>query len=140
MTEKHSRTIDRLLFVYNANSGTLAAIVDSAKKFFRLNGCALCALTHSLAGERDEWKSCKETIGVAIDYVHRDELTDAMRRVISAEPLPCILAETEGELVLLLRSGVIERCNGSIADFVGRLSVHAAMQELRLPSPLRRTA
>ena len=127
-------TIERLLFVYNASSGAFAAIVDSAKKFFRLNGCALCSLTHSLAGEREEWKSCREAIGVAIDYVHRDELTGAMQRAIGNEPLPCIVAVADSRMVLLLRSSVIQRCNGSIADFLGRLNVHAAMQELRLPA------
>jgi len=51
--------ISRLYFVYNAESGTLAAIVDSAKKLLSINGCPLCSLTHSLLGERNEWKTCR---------------------------------------------------------------------------------
>lgn len=74
-----ARPIDRLLFVYKADSGTLNAIIDSAKKLLSINGCALCSLTHSLAGEKSEWQSCKETLGVPVDYVHRDELTPSLR-------------------------------------------------------------
>jgi hypothetical protein len=128
MPEKEK--IIRLLFVYNANSGTLAAIVDSAKKLLSINGCPLCSLTHSLAGERADWKTCRDTIGVAVDYVHRDELTSEMRASIGNETLPCVLAQTPSRLVLLLTADTIRRCNGSIADLRGRLSIHAAMRDL----------
>lgn len=125
-------TIQRLLFVYNADSGTLNAIVDSAKKLLSINGCPLCSLTHSLAGERGEWKSCKESIGVPIDYVHRDELTPRLKNVISRE-LPCVVAEVDGELTVVLTAEVIARCKGSVADLRGRLNTHAAMRGLSFP-------
>src|SRR6266536_2156194 len=108
-----TRQIDRLLFVYNADSGALAAIVDSAKKLLSINGCPLCALTHSLAGETGEWKSCKEGIGVPIDYLHRNELTPELKAL--ASELPCVVAEAGGETLVLLTPDVIARCKGSIA-------------------------
>lgn len=125
------RSIDRLIFVYNAESGLLATIADSAKKLLSINGCALCSLTHSLTGEKQEWNSCKESLGVPVDYVHRDEL-DARLQIVVQHELPCVLAETDGELVMLLRSDVIKRCNGSIPDFRGRLTTHAAMRGLTI--------
>lgn len=125
--------IDRLYFVYNADSGALAAIVDSAKKLLSINGCPLCSLTHSLVGERAEWQSCRESIGVPVDYVHRDELTLAMRTSMGTESLPCVLAESGGRIVMLLSADTIRRCNGSIADLRGRLSIHAAMRDLFFP-------
>jgi len=128
MTQR--QPIDRLFFVYNADSGTLAAIVDSAKKLLSINGCALCSLTHSLVGERAEWVSCKDTIGVPVDYVHRDELTPGMKASIGSEQLPCVLAESGNSITLLLTADTIRRCNGSIADLRGRLSIHAAMRNL----------
>jgi hypothetical protein len=132
MSEK--QRINRLYFVYNADSGTLAAIVDSAKKLLSINGCPLCSLTHSLLGERTEWKTCRDTIGVAVDYVHRDELTPAMKAVIANEQLPCVLAESRHNLALLLTADTIRRCNGSLADLRGRLNIHAAMRNLAFPS------
>ncbi len=132
MSEKE--TITRLYFVYNANSGTLAAIVDSAKKLLSINGCPLCSLTHSLAGERAEWKTCRDTMGVAVDYVHRDEVSSEMNAAIGNESLPCVLARSESKLVVLLTADTIRRCNGSLADLRGRLSIHATMRNLTFPS------
>src|SRR5688572_19483070 len=118
--------ISRLYFVYNANAGTLAAIVDSAKKLLSINGCPLCSLTHSLAGERAEWKTCRDTMGVAVDYVHRDELSAEMKATLGSEALPCVVAQSRSGLTLLLTADTIRRCNGSIADLRGRLNIHAA--------------
>ena len=126
--------ITRLYFAYNANSGTLAAIVDSAKKLLSINGCPLCALTHSLAGEKAEWKTCRDTIGVPVDYVHKDELTAEMKAAVGGEHLPCVLARTRNSLVLLLTADTIRRCNGSLADLRGRLNIHAAMRNLAFPN------
>lgn len=123
--------VDRLLFVYNADSGIVASVVDSAKKLLRINGCALCLLTHSLTGENDEWAICKESLGLPVDYVHRDELDTQLKCVVQNE-LPCVLAETGGQFVMLLRPDVIGRCNGSVADLKGRLKIHAAMRGLLL--------
>ncbi len=131
---KERRLIDRLLFVYNADSGPLAAIVDSAKKLLSINGCPLCSLTHSLVGERSEWKSCKDTLGVPIDYVHRNEITSRMHTALGNAALPCVLAQSGDDIVVLLTSDTIQRCNGSIADLRGRLGVHAAMRELAFPA------
>ncbi len=123
--------IDRLVFVYNADSGLLATVADSAKKLLSINGCALCSLTHSTFGAKTEWASCRDSLGVPVDYVHRDELDSRLKTVVQQD-LPCVLAETEGELVMLLRSDVIQRCNGSIADFRGRLKMHAVMRGLEI--------
>ena len=63
------RTIDRLLFVYNANSGKWNAILDGAKKLLAVDGCPLCSLTHGVFGEKAEWRACKESFGVPVEYV-----------------------------------------------------------------------
>jgi hypothetical protein len=125
--------IERLVLVYNANSGTVSAVIDSMKKLFQLNGCTLCSITHGLAGEKDEWKSCKEEIGVEIDYVHRDEVTPALAAVIK-DQYPCILAKTADKEVLLLTPEVLDRCKGSISDLKGRLRTYAAMNKLFFPA------
>ena len=126
------RPIDRLLFVYNADSGALNAIIDSAKKLLSINGCPLCSLTHSLAGERSEWQSCKESMGVPVEYVHRDELSPALRQVVG-DRLPSVVAHVGGEEVVLLTPDVIQRCKGSVADLRGRIKMHAAMRDLEIP-------
>ncbi len=123
--------IDRLIFVYAASSGALGAVLDNAKKLLRVKGCTLCAITHGLAGEKEEWKECRAEIGVPVEYVHRDELTAEFRHVVGSE-LPCVLAEAGGQLVVLLTPEILERCRGSVPDLKGRLKVHAVMKGLRL--------
>jgi hypothetical protein len=130
MTSK--RQIDRLIFVFSADSGSFNAFLDSAKKVLRIKGCTLCTITHGLAGEKAEWRECKEELGVPIDYVHRDEVSEEIRRV-AGDNLPCVVARTDGELVFLLGPDVLDRCRGSVADLKGRLMIFAAMRQLELP-------
>ena len=126
------RRIDRLIFVFSADSGTLNAMLDSAKKLLRIKGCTLCAITHGLAGEKSEWRDCKEELGVPIDYVHRDEVSENLRSVVG-DKLPCVVAQTGEDLVFLLGPDVLERCQGSVADLKGRLQTLSAMRRLELP-------
>jgi hypothetical protein len=121
--------IDRLLFVYNADSGRWNALVDSAKKLFMVNGCALCSITHGLAGEKQEWRDCADTFGIAIEYVHRDEVSSRLASVVGID-LPAVVAEVAGEYIILMGPDVLERCRGSVADFKGRLNLHASMRGL----------
>lgn len=127
-----ARKVDRLVLLYDASSGTWGAVVDSAKKMLMLKGCPLCSITHGIAGEKTEWKSCREEIGVPVDYLHRDELRGETARLAQEVGLPCVLAESGGELVPLLRPEVLERCRGSVAEFRGKLHYHASAKELDL--------
>lgn len=124
------RPIDRLLFVFSADSGRLAALVDSARKVLQLDGCALCTITHGLAGEKSEWKTCKAELGVPVDYVHRDEVEGPLAEV--AVDLPCVVAEVGGELIPLLGPDVLARCNGKVEDLRGRLAYYAGTKGLAL--------
>jgi len=130
MTAK--QPVHKLILVYAADSGKLSAFVDSARKLFQLKGCTLCSITHGLAGEKGEWRECREELGLPVDYLHRDELSEELRRVVGTQ-LPCVLAQTDAGPVLLLGPDVLDRCRGSVDDFKGRLLTHAAMRDLELP-------
>ncbi len=130
MTPK--RKVDRLLFVFNAETGSFNAFLDSAKKLLKIKGCTLCSITHGLAGEKSEWRDCKEEMGVPIDYVHRDEISSDLRTIIG-DSLPCVVAQTGQDLVLLLGPDVLDRCQGSVADLKGRLSYFASINSLEMP-------
>jgi hypothetical protein len=130
MTPK--RRIERLLFVFSADSGSFNAFLDSAKKVLRIKGCTLCTITHGLAGEKSEWRECKEEIGVPVDYIHRDEISGELRSVVG-DQLPCIVAQAGNDLILLLAPDVLERCQGSVADLKGRLAYFASINRLELP-------
>ena len=129
---RQTRPIERLLFVYKANSGRLNAVVDSARKVLRLNGCTLCEITHGLAGEKHEWRECKAELGVPVDYVHLDELDASLRSVIG-EDVPAVVARVDAELVPLLGPDVLARGRGSVEDLRARILFHANRLNLTLP-------
>jgi len=126
------RKIKRLLFVFNANAGKWSAFVDSTKKLLMIKGCALCTITHGILGEKAEWKDCKEELGIPVDYLHKDEIDSEIKEIVGSN-LPCILAETEGEFIMLVTSEVLERCSGSVPDLKGKIYYYAEIKDLEIP-------
>jgi hypothetical protein len=129
---RQKRRIRRLVFVYDAPSGKLAAIADSLKKLVG-KGCPLCAVTHGVLGKRASWTRSERELGVPVDYLHSDEV-GALHLTLPIE-LPCILAQFEdgAEPIVLLDPVGIERAHGTPADLRGRLAFRAASLGLVLP-------
>ncbi len=64
-----------LLFVYNADSGKLNALLDSAHKIISPStyNCQLCQLTYGLMNEKQAWKHFREQLQEEVLFLHRDE-------------------------------------------------------------------
>jgi len=126
-----TRAIDRLIFIFDANSGAWDAFVDSAKKVLRINGCALCQVTHGLVTEKSEWRACQSELGAPVEYLHRDEIPPEMKELVEGQ-LPCIVAEANGETMILIDRETIGRCRGNVDDLKGKLLFHASKQDLQI--------
>jgi len=68
----------KLLFVYNADSGIRNAIVDAAHKVLSPStySCSLCQLTHSVLSEKKVWQKFREDLeanGSRLEFLHKDE-------------------------------------------------------------------
>ncbi len=124
--------ISKLLFVFSANGGRWNAIADSMKKLLMMEGCALCSITHGIAGEKPEFLIWKRSVGVPVEYVHRDEMLAELVDVVG-KAIPAVVAATGQRLVLLLPPEAVARCRGSVPDLVGRLTLHAATKGLSFP-------
>ena len=111
--------IDRLLFVYNADSGRWNALLDSARKALAASACELCDLTHGLTGERAAWREVARSLARPIAYVHRDERSPEVAALTDGR-LPCVVAESGGSPSLLVTREEIAACRGDLDDF-GRL-------------------
>jgi hypothetical protein len=125
--------IEKLLFVFSANGGRWNAIADSVKKLLMMEGCALCSITHGITGEKPEFLIWKRSVGVPIEYVHRDEMQAKLVDTVGTA-VPAVVAVTDHRLVLLLSPDAVARCRGSIPDLVGRLTLHAATKGLSFPT------
>lgn len=103
--------MERLIFVYNADSGLFNTLTDIAHKIFSpaTYACNLCAITHSNLGMRKSWKEFLETLAVPLEFLHRDELIAKYGRDDIA--LPAILSENAGELKVAVNAAVIDEVN-----------------------------
>lgn len=126
--------IERLVMVYDANSGTWSAVIDSARKLLALESCGLCAITHGLAGEKPEWSACRSDLGVDVTMLHRDELTPAMHD-LTRGLLPCVVAETARGSVVLVPNSDLGACEGEPAALASLIRERARERGLALPEP-----
>ena len=106
------RTIVALVLVFAAYGGVRGALISSAKKLFQVNG--------------------RDSLGVAVEYLHRDELPPAIAEVVG-DAMLCVLAKTAKGHEPLMGPDVLERCQGNVDDFKGRLRHHATRLGLTLP-------
>lgn len=67
--------MNTLLFVYNANSGTINTLLDVGHKLFSPNTyqCNLCALTFNMFSENKQWKEFREESNIHMKFYHVDE-------------------------------------------------------------------
>lgn len=106
-------TLDRLIVVYDGDSGLGAMLLDAIKKAVGREDCALCEITHSPLGKRNAFRRCETRLGVTIDELHRDHLPELWG--VSRVDLPCVLGRvgTERPFVVITREEVIS-CRGRV--------------------------
>lgn len=65
----------KLIFVYNANSGSLNTIFDVGHKLFSPSTypCSLCALTYDTFTENTIWKTFRKESDLTMEFYHKDE-------------------------------------------------------------------
>jgi hypothetical protein len=99
-----------LVFVYNAESGVFNLLADAAHKIFspRTYPCNLCALTHSAAGMRKEWKRFLDKLGRPLEFLHADELKS--RYGVAGVRLPAVFERRGGRLEVLAGADAVNAC------------------------------
>ena len=67
----------KLIFVYNANSGARNAILDSMHKVISPNtyDCKLCDITFGVVSENKTWKKFRKQSNHKMIFLHKDEFT-----------------------------------------------------------------
>lgn len=66
---------DKLLFVYNANSGVVSTLSDYFIKIIKPQTykCRLCSLTFGNLGMKSEWRQFVRELNRPVQFLHRDE-------------------------------------------------------------------
>jgi hypothetical protein len=104
------RNTDKLVFVYNADSGFFNLLADMAHKIVspETYNCQLCMLTHGHVGMREQWKEYLESIDAKLEFLHRDEFLKKYGQHTAA--LPALFLVRGGEAELFMSEAEINRC------------------------------
>lgn len=95
------QNLEKLIFVYNANSGKINGLVDSMHKIFSPSTyeCSLCDITFGVFTELKEWKAFRENIKVKMDFLHKNEFYGAFSPIVAQKySFPIVLAQTKNGL------------------------------------------
>jgi hypothetical protein len=99
----------KLIFVYNANSGKVNALVDAAHKLFSPSTyqCSLCALTYDTFSENKTWKAFRKESHLTMEFYHKDEFESLFPNVNI--PYPAILKLKDSEPTTVLNTEVLNK-------------------------------
>ena len=69
---------NKLVFVYNADSGLINTVKDFWHKALRPSTyqCNLCQTTFGTFGAKKEWKSFISDLGIDSEFLHKDEFVE----------------------------------------------------------------
>ena len=103
--------MDKLIFVYNADSGLLNAMKDWAHKIVspETYACSLCALTYDNLGMRRPWREFIKELGYEAEFLHRDELEE--KHNVKDVMLPAVFILQDGELKLWIKCEAMDSLN-----------------------------
>jgi hypothetical protein len=124
-TDGPLRPIHELIGVYHAD-GTFGAEVAYwfGARLGRAH-CSLCDITHGTFREKRAWRECRSALAIPFTTVHLDEQRAAVA-ALTAGSTPCVVADTEAGLVMLLTTADLESCAGSPAAFIETIATAAA--------------
>ena len=92
---------EKLIFVYNANSGKLNAFFDTLHKKLSPSTyqCNLCQLTYGAFTEMPEWKNFRENFSGEMEFLHID---DFEAKYPKAESYPVVYKLNDNEQLEIL--------------------------------------
>lgn len=102
----------KLIFIYNADSGLRNLIVDGAHKILspKTYECSLCAITFGAFTEDSIWKKFRNETRLQMDFLHRDEFNKAYASKFGHKfTFPIVLGETNKGLEVFIRTEELYR-------------------------------
>ena len=94
-----------LIFIYNAESGTVNALIDFTHKIISPStyDCQLCSITHGIFGMKQRWKTFLDSLPYKKTFLHKDEVQKTS--IVLPKELPAILLkDRHGEIKQLVSS------------------------------------
>ena len=104
--------MEKLIFVYNAFSGTHNAVLDALHKIVspKSYACNLCKITYGTFSENSQWKEFRQKSNVEMDFLHIDEFRKKYASKFSYKyTFPIVLWEDEAEMGIFITTEELER-------------------------------
>ena len=106
----------RLIFLYDADSGILPALLDASKRLMNdPSTCHLYRLTHGLLFEKRAWSDFLSRLPTPIEYAHGE--------FAGMKIAPAIIREQDGEISVLVSTEELEQCS-DLATLVKKIDAH----------------
>nr|WP_299073441.1 GTPase [uncultured Allomuricauda sp.] len=110
----------KLIFIYNANSGKRNALMDSMHKVFSPStyDCKLCDITFGVITENSTWKQFRQESELQMDFLHKDEFAKKYASKFGYKfKFPIVLIEGKQGLEVLISKeelDQLETANGLV--------------------------
>lgn len=98
---------NKLIFVYNANSGLLNFLTDTVHKTIskKTYKCNLCSITYGIINEKKEWKKFIDKLGIKSEFLHKDEFIK--KYDIKNYKFPSVFINENNKIKLLISNKII---------------------------------
>lgn len=105
--------MEKLIFVYNADSGLLNGLKDLLHKNIspKTYPCSLCALTYNNLGMLNEWAEFVKQLNKQVEFLHRDELKERFGLKDIQLPAAFTYCKEKNSPELWLDANSIDACN-----------------------------
>ena len=100
-----NKDLQKLVFVYNADSGKRNAVLDTMHKILSPStyNCNLCDITFGLFGEKKDWQGFRNRFPIEMDFLHRDEFNNAYASKFGSKyTFPIVLGANSGEFEVVV--------------------------------------
>jgi len=100
---------NKIIFVYNADSGMFNSLADTAHKLLSPSTykCNLCRLTYGQLHEKKEWADFISSFPYDIKFLHKNELVNKYPNI--RRKLPAVFNVSKGNLKLLISAKEIDK-------------------------------
>ena len=99
--------VQKLLFIYNANSGLRNLLIDGAHKILspKTYDCNLCDITFGAFSENSRWKKFRKESELPMEFLHKDEFKKEYASKFSKKyDFPIVLAVTHSGMEIMVNT------------------------------------
>lgn len=108
----------KLIFIYNADSGLRNMILDGAHKILSPDtyACSLCDITFGAFTENSVWKKFRKETNLDMRFLHKDEFNKAYASKFGHKfTFPIVLAESDTGLDVFIKTEELDGLENSEA-------------------------